>query len=77
MAGGRYLRRPLLMAKVSKFARAGAAKSLGDSGLGEIDSVKKVSILIDIESRQGGPQTVFRGVACCSEATRDNSAVLI
>ena len=41
--------RPLIMEKVSKFAGGGRSKLLGGRGLGEIDSVRKVSILIDIE----------------------------
>ena len=35
------------MGEVSKFARGEHPKRLGGSGLGEIDSVKKVSNLLD------------------------------
>jgi hypothetical protein len=35
------------MGKVSKFARGGQPKGLGGREMGEFDSVKKVSMLID------------------------------
>jgi hypothetical protein len=45
-AGRVQERRPLLMGKVSKFARVDRPKLVHASELGKIDSVKKVSILI-------------------------------
>ena len=39
--------RPLLMEEVSKSARGHQQKEVGERRLGEFDSVKKVSILID------------------------------
>jgi len=47
LSGRRLTARPLLMGEVSKFAKDDRQKLLGGRELGEIDSVKKVSILID------------------------------
>jgi hypothetical protein len=40
------------MGEVSKFAKGGGRKLLRGKELGEFDSVKKVSILIDIDGRR-------------------------
>ena len=47
---------PLLMGEVSKFAGGGERKSLGGRRLGEFDSVKEVSILIDV-AKNGGERS--------------------
>jgi hypothetical protein len=49
------------MVKVSKFARDEMWKLLRNSELGEFDSVKKLSILIDIPEAEGANRATRAG----------------